>query len=1004
MTALLSFLLLIPNQNEIQFNRDVRPILADACFQCHGTDQGKRKADLRLDLKDHAFAKREDGPLLVPGHPEKSILYQRIAAASARDRMPPRRATRKLTAKEIDTIRRWIKQGAKWEKHWAFLQPERPPLPKVKDSSRIRNAIDRFIQAKLETKLLSLSPEAEKTTLLRRVTLTLTGLPPTPAEVDAFLNDKSPNAYEKVVDRLLNSSRYGEHVAARWLDAARYADTNGYQSDGERSMWRYRDQVIEAFNHNMPFDRFTIEQIAGDMLPNATLNQKILSGFNRNHRGNGEGGVIPEEYAVEYVIDRVDTTATVWLGLTLACARCHDHKYDPIKQREMYQVYAYFNNVPERGKAVKFGNSPPMIKAPTRRQQEQLRHLDARLKSAEQYFSMLEPQIRRAQSKWERNAPANAGEKWVWDRSLLSRFAESVDCQSKGGIEKGNVANFGFRDKFTFSLWIKPRDVKKSVIISRLSSHAKSDGISLQLINGRIQFNLVKRWLDDSLRVETAQPVKPNEWTHLLATYDGSRVTDGIQIYLNGRLQKLKINLNDLNQSFETDAPFRIGGVKGKKDAFDGSIRDVRVYSAHHSAEEARLLSVSASIPMIRAVSDQTAKQKMKLRTYFLLEHAPDEMKKAYQSVHRLRAERVKLIERFPSTMVMQEMSKPRPAHVLIRGQYDKPGEKVTPGVPSILPGLQKGLPNNRLGFARWLVSSDNPLTARVTVNRYWQMLFGTGLVKTVEDFGTQGEWPSNPELLDWLATEFMRQKWNLKSLIRTIVTSHTFRQSSRVTAKLLEIDPKNRLLSRGPRLRLSAEAIRDQALFVSGLLVEEVGGPSVKLYQHTGLWKELSGKIYKPSQGAGLYRRSLYTFWKRTIVPPTMKTFDSSMRESCRVRQPRTNTPLQALALMNDTTFVEASRALAERAYREARGLNARLTHIFHLATGRKPSRRESLIISLGYRRHLNHYREHPKEAKKLIHTGASKPMKRVNPAELAALTTVAGLILNLDEVVTNE
>lgn len=1015
-----SFSMTIHGEEKILFNRDIRPILSDACFQCHGPDQNKRKADLRLDQQDSVFSKDHDVPLIVPKHPDKSELYRRLTTTKRSEQMPPRRAKRQLTSKEISLIKQWIEQGAGWQKHWAFIAPQRPPLPKVLHPSQVRNGIDRFILARLENEKWTLSPDAEKTTLLRRVSLALTGLPPTPSEVNAFLNDDSPDAYEHVVDRLLNSPRFGEHFAARWLDAARYADTNGYQSDGNRTMWRYRDQVIEAFNHNMPFDQFTIEQIAGDMLPNATLEQQILSGFNRNHRGNAEGGVIAEEYAVEYVVDRVDTTATVWLGLTLACARCHDHKYDPISQKEFYQVFAYFNNVPERGKAVKFGNSPPMIKAPTRQQQEQLQRLDNALKKANHSFATHEKELAKSQRQWESTIEQPLETDWTWTKRQLAHYHldeakhrakgkinHAANFEKNNAIKVGNVGDFNYQDKFTLSAWVRPRSVENGLILSRMSNSVRTvEGYALQLDNGHVQLNLVKRWLDDSIRVETKATLKPNQWTHILATYDGSRWASGIQIYFNGQRQPLKINLDELNQDFKTKQPFRIGGGIEASKSFDGLIDEVRIYADAVTVEQAQWIATAASINQILSIPDdkRTPAQRAKLRAYFVRHHAPQSLQQLAKRIEQLRERRNQLIESFPSTMVMQEMPTPRETFILNRGQYDKPGERVYPDTPNILPPLPKDAPNNRLGFAKWLVDKRNPLTARILVNRYWQMMFGTGLVKTVEDFGVQGEWPTHPELLDWLATEFMRTNWNIKKLLRLMVTSSTFRQSSRVTQEYLELDPENRLLARGPRLRLSAETIRDQALFASGLLIEQVGGPSVKPYQPSGLWEELSGKVYKQAAGSGLYRRSLYTFWKRTIVPPTMKVFDSSMRESCRVRQPRTNTPLQALALMNDVTFVEASRALAERAMKHSSATKARLTYAFQLATGRHPRVEELSILQAGYQRHWQHYQRNANAAKKLIHSGASKPDVALNQAELAALTTIAGLILNLDELIVRE
>jgi hypothetical protein len=1024
----------------VEYNRDVRPILSDTCYHCHGPDAARRKARLRLDTEAGAKADLGGRHAIVPGDPGRSELVRRIISTEDEERMPPPSSGRKLTPRQVEVLRRWVAQGAKWQKHWAFLPPVRPPLPAVKDSRWVRNGIDAFLLDRLEGEGLRPSPEADRVTLLRRASLDLTGLPPTPAEVDAFLADTSAGAYERAVDRLLASPRYGEHMAARWLDAARYADTNGYQSDGERFMWRWRDWVIDAFNANMPFDRFTVEQIAGDLLPSPTLAQRIATGFNRNHRGNGEGGVIPEEYAVEYVVDRVDTTCTVWLGLTMGCARCHDHKYDPLRQKEFYQLFAYFNNVPERGKAIKYGNSPPLLKAPTPEQQRHFDETDRRLREAEAAFGRQGPALDAAQRQWEKAHPSLPPTAWSPAQGLVAHYPLDGDTANFDGrrfLDTGDVGPFGFYDKFSLAAWIrpgnqpdapargaadakrqaKPRDPHKpespskeepgGVIVSRMTDAPEADGYSLHLVRDRLQVNLVKRWLDDAIRVETEQPLAPDGWHHVLMTYDGSRVAAGIKVYVDGRPAKLRVLLDDLNQSFQTKEPLRIGGGAGPGGRFHGAIQDVRVYDEALSPEVAEVVATPEGIDEILAISAdrRTPGPAHKLRAWFLEKQAPEGIRRAAQEVDRLRRQRQALGESIPTTMVMEEMPRPRQTHVLIRGVYDKPGEKVAPGVPAVLSPLPKDAPNNRLGFARWLVDPANPLTARVAVNRWWQMYFGTGLVRTVEDFGSQGEWPAHPELLDWLATEFVRTGWDVKAMQRLIVTSAAYRQSSRLTAALRERDPENRLLARGPRVRLPAEVIRDQALFAAGLLVETVGGPSVKPYQPAGLWKELADTDYTADHGAGLYRRSLYTFWKRTVAPPTMMTFDASPRETCVVRETRTNTPLQALTLMNDVTFVEASRLLAQRVMREGGPTpEGRITLAFRVATSRMPRPVERKVLLEDFGHHLARYRKDRPAALKLLSVGEAPRDQRLDPCELAAYTAVANLILNLDEVVTKE
>ena len=1025
---------------KVDFGRDIRPILSDNCFVCHGPDEAQRQVDLRLDTQDGVFGNRGGYSLVVPGEVEKSRLFQRITAPERAARMPPPWANRELTDEQVGLIRRWIEQGAKWQVHWAFVRPRRLSLPEVVDKSWPRNPIDFFVLGRLEMEGVTPSAEAQRSTLIRRVTLDLTGLPPTLSEINDFLADQSANAYEKVVDRLLQSPRYGERMAWRWLELARYADTNGYQTDGERYMWRWRDWIIDAFNANMPFDQFTVEQIAGDMLPDATLNQKIASGFNRNHRGNGEGGIIPEEYAVEYVVDRVDTTSTVWLGQTMGCARCHDHKYDPFTQKEFYQFYGYFNNIPEKGKAIKHGNSPPMIKAPTPAQEIRLEELRQKAVKAEENFVQLGTEFQAAQTKWESSLRADEQMDWSIETGLSAhysvdgatqgrsgegpplpraefrngelvfgpgRLGQAIRFDGSGYLEAGDVADFGYLDRFSLGAWIFPEN-DEGVVLAREEDSADATGYSIVITGGKLRLYLSNRRLDDALRVETRESLAIKRWHHIMVTYDGTRMASGVKVYLNGRLVQLNVLFDDLNQSFSTRQPLRIGSAGGSENRFQGLIDDVRIYSVVLSQRDVEIVATPESISEIAALeqSKRSSYQSKKISAYFLDQYAPEGIQLAWRELLRRRTERDEFYESIPTSMVMQEMENPRDTFVLVRGAYDKPGAQVNPGVPAILPPLPPGVENNRLGLARWLVDPSNPLTARVTVNRFWQMYFGAGLVRTVENFGSQGEPPSHSMLLDWLAAEFMGSGWDVKSLQKIIVMSATYRQSSREFPELLEKDPGNRLLARGPRFRLSAEMVRDQALAMSGLLVEQVGGPSVRPYQPEGLWKELSGGAgYKPDKGDNLYRRSLYTFWKRTIPPPSMTTFDAATREFCEVRETRTNTPLQALVLMNDVTYVESARVMAERVMKEG-GANPsqRLIVAFRLATGRIPKAEELEVLMKAFNHHLSEYRTDRKKALLLIDSGESVYDKALNPGELAAYTIVTSMILNLDETLTKE
>ena len=756
----------------VVFSQDILPIISENCLRCHGPDEKARKAKLRLDTREGVLG------VLVPGKSSESELIRRVAAESVKELMPPPSSNRKLTAHQKELLRRWVDEGARWGKHWAYDTLQRPKLPAVRGSGWCRNPVNYFVLARLQTEGLAPSAEASREALIRRVTLDLTGLPPTLKEVDDFLVASTPDAYEKVVDRLLASERFGERMAMSWLDCARYADTNGYQNDFARSMWVWRDWVIDAFNKNTPFDQFTVEQIAGDMLPGTTLQQRIASGFNRNNRTVTEAGSIDEEWRVENNIDRVETTAATFLGLTMGCARCHDHKFEPISQKEFYRFYAFFNSVNEKGVYTEQrGNVPPLLALQTPK-----------------------------------------------DQAAMTRLA------------------------------------------------------------GQIGLELFRKWF-------------------------GNRSDAG-----DKRLARLEKEANDY-------------------------------------------------------------------------------------------------AKRIPSVMIMAELPRPRDTYLLKRGRYDAPDttERLSPAVPACLSPLPGGAPATRLGLARWLVDPSNPLTARVIMNRFWQEYFGVGLVKTAEDFGVRGEVPSHPELLDWLATEFIRTGWGIKAMQRLIVTSATYRQTSKTGRELLKRDPENRVLARGPRFRLPAEIVRDNALAISGLLTEKIGGPSIRPYQPAGLWEELAGGAgegpYVQDRGANLYRRSLYVYRKRTVPHPVIATFDAPSREICQVKRQRTNTPLQALELLNDVTYVEAARCLAQRMLTEGGPTpTERFTFAFRRATARRPSDAELHVMLQALERYLSIYGADRKTAKELVHQGEAAVNETLDPVELAAYMTVASVILNLDETITKE
>ncbi len=1031
-----------------RFNRDIRPVLSDLCFQCHGPDKNQRKADLRLDDELAAIGTPERPGVVPRGRPAASELLRRMLSNDPAEQMPPPETGRRATPDQIAQIRAWIAAGAPWETHWAFQPPVRPVPQAVPErtANAARSPLDWLVAAPLAARQLAPAPEASAETLYRRASLDLTGLPPDPPDIDAYLAEQRPDAYQRHVERLLAAPRFGERLAARWLDAARYADTSGYQSDGPRSMWRWRDWVLDAFNRDLPFDQFTIEQLAGDLLPGATLEQRIATGFNRNHRGNSEGGIIPEEFAVEYVVDRVDTTATVWLGLTVGCARCHDHKLDPVSQRDYYQLFAYFNNIPEFGRAIKEGNSPPYIAAPTPLERARLADLDRQIAAADAEIARLEPGLATAQRAWEagspqlstgaaesRPDPARTDPVFGFARQGLVAHA-ALDSPSladgavgsptrftgEAPVALGDVAGFGYFEPFSVSLWVRPRADGGGTMVSKMTDAPRGDGYSITLNGGKVQLNFVKRWLDDALRGESRRALEPDRWQHLLAVYDASRTAAGVALFIDGEAWPLNTQLDALNQTFTTKEPLRIGGGGGPEGRFRGDLDEVRIYAGVLGVEQSRRLASREPLAEILRTDParRTPGQAGKLRDYFLDRVAAAEFQQAWKWRDDLAAARKQLADSVSTVMVMEELPSQRPTFVLRRGEYDKPGEQVSPGLPANLGAASPNLPSNRLGLAQWLVSRDHPLTSRVAVNRFWQMLFGAGLVRTVEDFGSQGQPPTHPELLDWLALEFQgdaRDPWSMKRLFRELVLSRTYRQSSRTTAALAAADPDNRWLARGPRFRLPAEAIRDQALAMSGLLAERVGGPSVKPYQPADLWKELAtDSVYQHGKGADLYRRSIYTYWKRTVAPPTLVTFDAAAREACVVRENRTNTPLQALALLNENTFVEAARMMAERILREspgtANGANDaaadvwRMDFAFRLATGRKPRPQEREVLMDSLASHRARYAADRAAAEQVLKTGEAQADPRFDPREVAAWAAVSAVLMNLDESLTKD
>jgi hypothetical protein len=1022
---------------KVEFARDVQPILADNCYFCHGPDAHHREANLRfdkLDPKEGPLAPRDGYAIVAPGKVDDSVLVMRITADDPDVHMPPPDSHRKLTDAQIELLKRWIEQGAKWGKHWSLEVPKRPEVPEVAEVPALkgrawpRNPIDNFVLAKLQKQGLNPSPEADKETLIRRVTLDLTGLPPTPAEVDAFLADSSADAYEKVVDRLLASPRYGEHMAWAWMDLARYADTNGYQNDPTRTMWPWRDWVVKAFNENMPFDQFGTWQIAGDLLPHATQEQKLASGFNRNHPYNGEGGRIPEETRVENVLDRVDTTSTAFLGLTVRCAKCHDHKYDPISQKEYYQLYAYFNQCSETGagKYVNEGNVPPVISIATSEQQKKLAALKAATKRAEEHLAAALPAIEAKEKAWEESARYEKG--WI--------VATPVSAKSQGGAtlrtrEDSSVLASGKSPETDVYEVVLRTDLSRvtGVRVEALPDDSLPHGGPGRSSDGG---NFVLTGLEASAAplADGGHP-KPVKFSAADATYSQKNFDVAGAIDNDpktGWAALMPPDKNRLSAVFRFAEPVTFAHDRGGEVHL--TFRFASQYK-QHALGRFRLALTDGSAPTLPVSNalavppgQRSEKQKVRLRDFYR-DRISTELKPLNDAV----AAAGKALADFQSTltrvMVMDDAT-PRETHVLVKGAYDKPAERVEPGVPAVLnplpvegarepggsaagakPSTARSSPtiNNRLTLARWLFDPANPLTARVTVNRYWQRFFGVGIVKTVEDFGVQGERPTHPDLLDWLAVQFRQSGWDVKAMHRLIVTSATYRQSSKVTPELQERDPENRLLARGPRGRLPSPVIRDQALAAAGLLVEKVGGPPVKPYQPPGVWEEATFGIikYKQDHGDSLYRRSLYTFWRRIVGPAEF--FDVPSRSQCSVRPSRTNTPLHALTTLNDPTFVEAARNLAQRIMTTAGpSPEDRLNLAYRLVLSRAPQPKEEAVLTAALERLKQQYGADKDAAAKLLAVGESKRDASLDPVEHAAYTTICLEILNLDEALTKE
>ena len=1042
-SCLSSFSIGAKRDQNIRFDRDIRPILSDTCFHCHGPDEENRQGDLRLDIEEAMFAPRDGNPAVTPGDIRRSSLFQRLVHNDVDQRMPPADSTKSLTTDQIDLIRRWIQQGAKWSDHWAFEAPAKPDVPRPPRSRWATNEIDLFILDKLRKQGLRPSAEADRYKLARRVSLDLTGLPPNPADVREFVNDSSDNAYETYLDKMLSSRHFGERMAIAWLDAARYGDTSVFHADGPRDMWAWRDWVVRAYNNNKSFKDFSIEQLAGDLLPDATPDQKIATGFVRNNATTDEGGLIEEEYRVEYIVDRVRTTSMVWLGLSLECAQCHDHKYDPFTMKDYYQIFAYFNQAADPGKQTRNGNQTPITdyydpmrlaeanalraEIPKLEANQQARHqageepfqvwlkeaianpeaaaIDARPSDPIVHLPLDEGKGKTAADSAKKDRKGNLKGPELWDEGVEGK---AFKTDGASFIDLGKTTNFDRQDRFSFGCWIKPTGDASGSPIGKMAENKNNRGFILDSSGGTLQVMISNEWPLNSIMVHTAEKLTPDEWQHVFVTYDGSSKAAGVKVYVNGEQRKLAVIADCLTSTIHNLQPLligrRYGGEKGSP--FKGLIDDVRIYDRMLSQTEVAALAGEDRVSPLLKVESLTEDQKDILREYYLKKH-DDEYKKIAGELRKANDRIASLTLPASTVMVMQDVATPRETFILTRGQYDQPSDtKVSPTPLLRLTDPGNESPENRLGLANWLFQDNHPLTSRVAVNRYWTLLFGRGIVPTLEDFGSQGQYPSHPELLDWLAVDFRESDWDIKRMMKMMMMSSTYRQTSAVTDELLEEDPDNLHLARGPRFRLQAEFIRDNALAVSGLLISDMGGPGGKVYQPPGLWAEVGlggNPKFVQDHGMKLYRRSIYTYWKRSAPPPNMQLFDAPTRERCILQRSRTNTPLQALVLLNDVQYVEAARNLAQQILTAPPATIDQQIGDLYMRVLSRPARAEEVeILSDILSEYLSEFAADIEGAKSLVSFGESARDESIEVSMHAAWTMLCSMVMNLDEAVT--
>lgn len=1037
---------------EIDFNYHVKPILSDKCFACHGPDEPARKAGLRLDVAENALEVLEGSGNrpIVPGAPGKSELVSRILSDDPETQMPPPEFKVELSKGEIAILTKWVEQGAEYKPHWSFIKPEKSTLPELASNDWTKNEIDYFVASKLEKEKLEPSDSASKENLIRRLSFNLTGLPPSLQQIEDFVNDSSPKAYEKLVDRLLASSAYGERMAADWMDVARYADSDGYLDDKHREFSPYRDWVIKVFNENMPYDQFTTWQLAGDLIENPTQESILATAFNRLHKKNSEAGIVYEEYRVEYVADRTLSVGKAFMGLSVECARCHDHKYDPISQKDHYELFAFFNSTNEIGTAVYGPNqvSGPSLLLTNDEQNKILEYIDLNIEKAGKELVSVQKDKPAAIASWDKNVSAvenvlgNSLRKGLQAEHDFNRFvpfdATLFKVANHAGNQKAAVVKepeikegidgkavffndyttirlgekvgwFDQSDPFTVSTIIYPdTNYEEAAIFTHCEeTRLGMKGYSMHLENNHLKFIIARSWPTNAIQLKTKNPVLEKQWSNITVSYDGLGKAEGVHIYSNGKEVPVDVEIDNLYKSilFRKNAhnyPF-YGFTMGVRDKFktfkNGGIDNLKIHDRELSALE--VLYDFSPKEAIKSISGENGNEAVADFYYKSIDQAAEANRK---KLRQLRKERLEELEPIKEIMVLGDLPEPRPTYILDRGMYDARAEEVQPDVPEAIMPFKKDFPRNRLGLSKWLFDKDNPLTARVFVNRLWQMHFGRGLVETSDDFGNQGSLPSHPELLDWLAIQFMESGWDIKKMHKLIVLSATYQQSSKIRPELLEMDTDNVLLARGPSMRMTSEMVRDNALAISGLLSSKIGGPSEYPYQPEGLWDEISNKSwryeYKQEPGEGLYRRSLYTIWKRTLAPPTMQIFDVGDRSVCTVKRRETSTPLQALVLLNDPQFIEASYVLAENLINETGSDTERqLQKAFQLSTGRAPMDKELVALKKFFDDEFERFLAKKEDAIAYLSMGESKIKNSSDPIKVAALATVINGIMNTSE-----